>query len=78
MPEGGIDLGEAVAQQLAIALDPFPRAPGVVFTTVDDEESTAQSTDMPTALSPRGADIEDKGEIPSRPNPFAVLSKLKK
>ncbi len=23
----GIDLGEAVAQQLAIALDPYPRAP---------------------------------------------------
>lgn len=26
--EGQIDLGEAVAQQLAIALDPYPRAPG--------------------------------------------------
>jgi uncharacterized metal-binding protein YceD (DUF177 family) len=26
--EGRIDLGEAVAQQLAIALDPYPRAPG--------------------------------------------------
>ncbi|MFQ5774351.1 MAG: DUF177 domain-containing protein [Kiloniellaceae bacterium] len=24
----GIDLGEAVAQQLAVALDPYPRAPG--------------------------------------------------
>ena len=28
IPEGLIDLGEAVAQQLAIALDPYPRAPG--------------------------------------------------
>jgi uncharacterized metal-binding protein YceD (DUF177 family) len=26
--EGRIDLGEAVAQQFAIALDPYPRAPG--------------------------------------------------
>jgi hypothetical protein len=26
--DGWIDLGEAVAQQLAIALDPYPRAPG--------------------------------------------------
>ena len=26
--DGRIDLGEAVAQQLAIALDPYPRAPG--------------------------------------------------
>lgn len=25
---GGLDLGEAVAQQLALALDPYPRAPG--------------------------------------------------
>ncbi len=27
----GIDLGEALAQQLAIALDPYPRAPGVAL-----------------------------------------------
>ena len=28
LADGRIDLGEAVAQQLAIALDPYPRAPG--------------------------------------------------
>ncbi len=27
----GLDLGEAVAQQLAVALDPYPRAPGAVL-----------------------------------------------
>lgn len=27
----GIDIGEAVAQQLALALDPYPRAPGAVL-----------------------------------------------
>jgi uncharacterized metal-binding protein YceD (DUF177 family) len=26
--DGRIDVGEAVAQQLALALDPYPRAPG--------------------------------------------------
>jgi len=29
--EGRIDLGEALAQQLAIALDPYPRAPGATL-----------------------------------------------
>lgn len=29
--DGQIDLGEAVAQQLAIALDPYPRAPGAAL-----------------------------------------------
>lgn len=28
---GGLDLGEAVAQQLAVALDPYPRAPEAVL-----------------------------------------------
>ncbi len=28
---GGLDLGEAVAQQLALALNPFPRAPGAAL-----------------------------------------------
>jgi uncharacterized metal-binding protein YceD (DUF177 family) len=29
LDDGVIDIGEAVAQQLSLALDPFPRAPGV-------------------------------------------------
>ena len=32
-PEG-IDLGEAVAQQLALALDPYPRAPGAKLAAI--------------------------------------------
>ncbi len=31
-----IDIGEAVAQQLALALDPYPRAPGVSLEWKDD------------------------------------------
>jgi uncharacterized metal-binding protein YceD (DUF177 family) len=33
--DGEIDLGEAVAQQLAIALDPYPRAPGAALPAGD-------------------------------------------
>jgi uncharacterized metal-binding protein YceD (DUF177 family) len=28
LPEGALDLGETVAQQLSLSLDPYPRAPG--------------------------------------------------
>ena len=31
LPPGGMDLGEAVAEQVALALDPYPRAEGVVL-----------------------------------------------
>jgi uncharacterized metal-binding protein YceD (DUF177 family) len=31
LEHGAIDLGEAVAQHLALALDPYPRAPGAAF-----------------------------------------------
>jgi uncharacterized metal-binding protein YceD (DUF177 family) len=31
MPEGALDIGEAVAQELALALDPYPRAPGAAI-----------------------------------------------
>ena len=32
-----IDLGEAVAEQLGLALDPYPRMPGVELAAIDDE-----------------------------------------
>ena len=36
----GLDLGEAVAQQLAVALDPYPRAPGAALAdTLEDLEA---------------------------------------
>ncbi|MBI3504757.1 MAG: DUF177 domain-containing protein [Proteobacteria bacterium] len=31
LPEGALDLGELVAQEFAVALDPYPRAPGASF-----------------------------------------------
>jgi len=45
--EGGmIDIGEAVAQQLSLALDPFPRAPGV------DAEGVAEARESGRLDSP--------------------------
>jgi hypothetical protein len=39
---GGLDLGEAVAQQLAVALDPYPRAPGAAFEEVPGPAGVAR------------------------------------
>ena len=38
--DGKIDLGEVVAEHLALALDPFPRAPGAVFEPPDAPGTT--------------------------------------
>jgi uncharacterized metal-binding protein YceD (DUF177 family) len=35
--DGVIDLGEAAAEQLALALDPYPRAPGAVLPAAEAE-----------------------------------------
>ncbi len=78
LEDGGIDLGEAVAQQLAVALDPFPRAPGVAFPASVEEPSTSVSTGLSAKRSPTPVKNADKAETPTKPNPFAALSKLKK
>ena len=38
--EGVIDVGEAITEQLALELPPFPRAPGVSFAGFTSEESS--------------------------------------
>ena len=38
--DGTLDLGEAAAEQLALALDPYPRAPDAVLPDVADEPAT--------------------------------------
>ncbi|MBI1272527.1 MAG: DUF177 domain-containing protein [Alphaproteobacteria bacterium] len=43
-PEGLIDVGELVVQHLALALDPYPRKPGVAF--------EGMTTDKPERTSP--------------------------
>jgi len=41
--DGAIDMGEAVAEELALALDPYPRAPGAAFDTSEAGEPTQPS-----------------------------------
>lgn len=58
--DGRIEIGELIAQNLGLAIDPFPRAPGVVF------EGMILGNEAPQATMKDG-----------RPNPFAVLERLK-
>ncbi len=58
---GTIDLGEAAAEQLALALDPYPRKPGA---TLPPE---IVSADLP------GEETVEAG-VSDRPNPFAALA----
>lgn len=56
-----LDLGEVLAEQLALALDPYPRAPGAALSRV--------SFGTP--------DAEAEVEAAARQSPFAVLKDLK-
>lgn len=67
MPGGRIDIGELLAQNLSLALDPYPRAPGVEFAPILEDYDPATA----------GLDAEAVAE-PPRQNPFAALSRLKK
>ena len=62
---GRIDLGEAVAQQLALALDPYPRAPGAEIPPAYAEEG--KTMDLPSQEADKASTV----------NPFSVLGKLK-
>ena len=44
LPETELDLGEIVAQQLSLSLDPYPRAPGA---TLPPAEETPPGADQP-------------------------------
>ena len=58
-PDGWVDLGELAAEQLGLALDPYPRKPDATVPA----EWKAEPAVEPVA--------------DERPNPFAVLEKLK-
>jgi hypothetical protein len=55
LTDGRIDLGEVVAQQLAVALDPYPRAPGADgrFAQSDQEGAAAKGGNTPFAALER-------------------------
>lgn len=46
--DGAIDIGEAVAQQLAVSLDPYPRAPGAAL----DQRYDADAEPAPARANP--------------------------
>jgi uncharacterized metal-binding protein YceD (DUF177 family) len=51
LDDGMIDIGEAVAQQLSLALDPFPRAPGASLEDEADLSDHAQRESPFSALA---------------------------
>jgi uncharacterized metal-binding protein YceD (DUF177 family) len=51
--DGAFDAGEAVAEQLALELDPFPRAPGVSFEGYESGESSEKAESGPFAALAR-------------------------
>lgn len=65
--DGRIDVGEAVAEELALGLDPFPRKPGITF------------QDHAVGQGPPGVAREGEKDRNSGPDggPFAALAKLK-
>lgn len=48
--DGEIDLGEAVSQQLVLALDPYPRKPGAAVPAFEKGGGTDADTDSPFAV----------------------------
>lgn len=48
--DGTIDVGEAVAEHVALALDPFPRKPGITFESGDDREVEEEKRPNPFAV----------------------------
>lgn len=62
--DGQIDMGEAAAEHLALAMDPFPRSAGAAFTPPPEEPPESQRTG--------GEQHEEK------PSPFAALAGLGK
>ncbi|HTW26221.1 MAG TPA: DUF177 domain-containing protein [Acetobacteraceae bacterium] len=51
---GSFDLGEAVAEQLALALDPYPRAPGASLPEAESPASPPAPEPEPPAVLARG------------------------
>ncbi len=64
--DGAIDAGEAIAEQLALSLDPFPRKPGISF------------MDYSSPGDGKGADPGQRGrDAGTAGGPFAALGRLK-
>ena len=66
LTEGHIDIGEAVSEQLALEIDPFPRKLGVSFVQFSTEDKDYKTVSITT---------EDKSE--DKLGPFSELIELK-
>jgi uncharacterized metal-binding protein YceD (DUF177 family) len=53
--DGVIDLGEVVTEQLSLALDPYPKAPGATFGSVIADEAGVKVLSEPVATGPFAA-----------------------
>lgn len=69
MTNGKIDIGELAAQHLSLALDPYPHAEGIAFDGYSEGEDEDEEED-----AEKGASAAE----PEKPNPFAVLERLKR
>ena len=67
--QGAIDLGEAMAQTLSVALDPFPRSAAAVLIRSEFGPGTA-------APKEGGEEADDGQEQRTAASPFAVLERL--
>jgi uncharacterized metal-binding protein YceD (DUF177 family) len=68
--DGRIDLGELAVTQLALVLDPYPRAPGVSFDPAQWPASPGRKGSQKGSQAPEAEPEAGKG-------PFAALAKLK-
>jgi uncharacterized metal-binding protein YceD (DUF177 family) len=48
--DGGIDIGEAVAEHLALALPPFPRKPGTEYVAIEEDDPEPEKRPSPFAV----------------------------
>jgi uncharacterized metal-binding protein YceD (DUF177 family) len=65
--DGRIDVGEAVAEELALSLDPFPRKPGITFQNYAVGEASSET-------AAEGEKARNSGLVAG---PFAALAKLR-
>jgi uncharacterized metal-binding protein YceD (DUF177 family) len=59
---GIIDMGEVVAETVALALDPYPKKPGVTFADVIEDESQEEAATRPEASPFAGLGRLKRGE----------------
>lgn len=71
------DMGEQVAQQLSLALDPHPRAATSDSETSEAGDSESGASPAEKSLDVGGAGAQDPAQE-ERQRPFAVLAQLKK